>query len=123
MALSVGGAWAVHSFRRHAAEHDLVRVWQGAPTIVQVHDPACPSCAALQKQTRRALRDFSDCGMTYLVADITTPDGAAFARRYNVPHVTLLLFDGAGRLQRRVQGVQSAPQLAQVFAAHKRATA
>ncbi|WP_299045731.1 hypothetical protein [uncultured Tateyamaria sp.] len=113
------GVWGISSFRTYAAEHDLTRVGNGDPAIVQIHDPQCPTCTALQKQTRRALRDFDDCGMTYLVADINTPEGAAFARRYNAPHVTLLLFDGAGELQRKVQGLQQAATLAEVFAAHK----
>ncbi|WP_299688029.1 hypothetical protein [uncultured Tateyamaria sp.] len=116
-----GGIWGLSSFRTYAAEHDLSRVGQGAPAIVQVHDPQCPTCTALQKQTRRALRDFDDCGLTYLVADIKTPEGAAFARRFNVPHVTLLLFDGAGDLKRTVRGLHDSPHLAEVFAAHKAA--
>ena len=118
-----GGFWGVSSFRSYAAEHDLSRVGQGAPTIVQVHDPQCPTCTALQRQARRALRDFDDCGLTYLVADIKTPEGAAFARRFNAPNVTLLLFDGDGALQRRVSGLHQSPHLAQVFAAHKAALA
>ncbi|WP_415921145.1 hypothetical protein [Tateyamaria sp. SN6-1] len=121
--LAGGGFWAASSFRTYAAEHDLTRVGQGDPAIVQIHDPQCPTCTALQKQTRRALRDFDDCGLTYLVADIKTPDGAAFARRFNVPHVTLLLFDGEGTLTRTIQGLQQAPQLAEAFAAHKAALA
>lgn len=118
-----GGFWGVSSFRGYAAEHDLTRVGQGDPAIVQIHDPQCPTCTALQKQTRRALRAFDGCGMAYLVADITTPDGAAFARRFNAPHVTLLLFDGQGGLLRRVQGLQQAADLENVFAAHKAALA
>ncbi|MEO1779813.1 MAG: hypothetical protein AAFU63_13600 [Pseudomonadota bacterium] len=118
-----GGFWGVSSFRTYAAEHDLSRVGQGAPAIVQVHDPQCPTCTALQKQTRRALKDFDGCGLTYLVADIKTPEGAAFARRYNAPHVTLLLFDGAGDLKRTVRGLHDSPHLAEVFAAHKAALA
>ena len=117
------GAWGVSSFRAYAAEHDLTRVGEGPVTIVQVHDPQCPTCTALQKQTRAALRDFDDCGITYLVADIKTPEGAAFARKYRVPHVTLLLFDGAGELHLTVQGLQNADRLAEVFAAHKAAVA
>lgn len=117
------GAWAVSSFSAYAAEHDLTRVGEGPVTIVQIHDPQCPTCTALQKQTRAALRDFDDCGITYLVADIKTPEGAAFARRYRVPHVTLLLFDGDGALRDTVQGLQQASQLAQVFAATKAAVA
>lgn len=114
-----GGFWGISSFRLYASEHDLTRVGNGDLAIVQIHDPQCPTCTALQKQTRRALRDFDDCGMAYLVADITTPEGAAFARRFNAPNVTLLLFDAQGELQRRVQGLQQAAALAEVFAAHK----
>ena len=122
--LVLGGAiWGVSSFRSYAAEHDLTRVGQGALAIVQVHDPQCASCIALQKQTRRALRDFDDCGLRYLIADIKTPEGAAFARKYNVPNVTLLLFDGAGGLRRTVQGLHQSSQLAEMFAAHKAALA
>lgn len=116
-----GGYWGLGSFRAYAAEHDLSRVGEGSVTIVQIHDPQCPTCTALQKQTRAALRDFDDCGLTYLVADIKTPEGAAFARKYRVPHVTLLLFDGAGALHHQIQGLQQASQLAEVFAAHKAA--
>lgn len=115
------GLWAVGSFRAYAAEHDLTRVGQGDIAIVQIHDPQCPTCTALQKQTRAALRDFDDCGITYLVADITTPDGADFARKHRVSNVTLLLFDGAGQLHDTVHGLQQASQLAQTFAAHKAA--
>jgi len=114
-----GGFWGVSSFRSYAAEHDLTRVGKGDLAIVQVHDPQCPTCTALQKQTRKALRDFDDCGLVYLVADIKTPEGAAFARRFNSPHVTLLLFDGQGELRRRVQGMQQASALVEVFADYK----
>lgn len=122
-AIGLGGAaiWGVGSFRAYAAEHDLSRVGQGNITIVQIHDPQCPICTALQKQTRAALRDMPDSDFTYLVADITTPEGAAFARKYRVPHVTLLLFDGAGNMRQSVQGLQQASQLVDIFTAHKAA--
>ncbi|MEM8654384.1 MAG: thioredoxin family protein [Pseudomonadota bacterium] len=114
-----GGFWGVSSFRTYAAEHDLSRVGDGSLAIVQIHDPQCPTCTALQKQTRKALRGMDGCGLTYLVADVNTDEGAAFARRFNAPHVTLLLFDGQGEMKRRVQGMQQAAHLAEVFAAHK----
>ncbi len=119
-ALVVGGAgvWTVRSVQAMVAERDLTRVGQGKPTIVQVHDPQCPTCTALQRQTRKALRQFGECDMVYLVADITQAEGGAFARRYGVPHVTLLLFDGQGRLQNTLHGMQSRAALEPVFARH-----
>lgn len=120
-AVALGGAGylGVGSFRAYAAEHDLSRVGKGTPTIVQVHDPQCPVCTSLQKQTRRALAEFDDCGVTYLVADIKTEEGAAFAARFGVPHVTLLLLDGSGRHVRTVSGMHTAAELAPIFRGYK----
>ncbi|MEL7133104.1 MAG: hypothetical protein AAGK77_11890, partial [Pseudomonadota bacterium] len=47
-----GGIWGVSSFRSYAAEHDLSRVGDGSLAIVQIHDPQCPTCTALQTQAR-----------------------------------------------------------------------
>ena len=114
-----GGFTALGSFRAYAAEHDLSRIGQGDPVIVQVHDPGCSMCTTLQKQTRKALKSFDNCGLTYLVADINTPEGAAFAQRFGVPHVTLVLLDGAGNRRQTLSGIRSADQLRPVFAKHK----
>jgi len=116
--LGGGGYLAAGSFRAYAAEHDLSRLGQGKPAIVQIHDPQCPTCTALQKQARRALKPFATCDLVYLVADISTPEGAAFAARYGVPHVTLLLFDGAGTLQDTQHGLQNSAELGAVFRRH-----
>lgn len=121
-ALGGAGYWAFGSFRAYAAEHDLSRVGQGSPSIVQVHDPQCPICTALQKQTRAALDNFDDCGLVYLVADIKTDEGARFAARYGVPHVTLLFFDGTGELIDTSHGMRQSAELVPLLAAHKQAT-
>ncbi|WP_300062038.1 hypothetical protein [uncultured Roseobacter sp.] len=118
-----GGYVALGSFRAYAAEHDLSRLGQGKPAIVQVHDPQCPTCTALQKQTRKALKQFGECDLVYLIADINTPEGQAFAVRHGVGNVTLLLFDGGGGLQQTVQGLQSRDQLLPIFQRHQTAHA
>ncbi|MEP1586615.1 MAG: thioredoxin domain-containing protein [Tateyamaria sp.] len=115
------GFWGASSFSAYGKEHDLSRVGEAPMTVVQIHDPQCPTCTALQKQTRAALRDFDEGEITYLIADIKTPEGAAFARKYRVPHVTLLLFDKDGELQQTIQGLQQASQLSETFATQKAA--
>lgn len=115
-----GGYFAFGSFTAYAAEHDLSRIGQGKPVVVQVHDPQCPVCTSLQKQTRRALREFGECDFVYLVADIKTPEGQAFAALHRVPHVTLLVFDAVGTRLETVSGMQSAGQLIPIFKAHHR---
>lgn len=102
-------------------EHDLSAIGNGIPAIVQVHDPQCPLCRALQVETRRALRDFPDGALQYRIANITTASGSAFAGRYGVGHVTLLLFDGAGEMKRVIRGPSHRDLLRDAFAAHLRA--
>ncbi|MGR3615670.1 MAG: thioredoxin family protein [Paracoccaceae bacterium] len=121
-AAGVGGIgyWAANSFAAHAAEHDLSRVGQGKPSVVQIHDPTCPTCTALQKETRQALEQFGECDMLYLVADIKQSEGSSFAGRYGVPHVTLLLFDADGALTETLRGMRHSDELAQTFAQHFR---
>ncbi|MEO0341862.1 MAG: hypothetical protein AAF198_00350 [Pseudomonadota bacterium] len=114
--LTGGSVFAITSIRKTMAEFDLTQIGQGAPSIVQIHDPNCNMCRNLQKNTRRALRQFDDGEITYLVANISTKEGQAFAARYGVAHVTLLLFDAAGNLIHVEQGVQTKGHLVEVFA-------
>lgn len=116
-----GGYFGLGSYRAFAAEHDLSRLGQGKPVIVQVHDPSCPTCTALQRQTRNALKEFGECDLVYLIADINTPEGQAFAVQHGVGNVTLLLFDGQGGLQHTVQGMQTKDQLMPIFRSHHEA--
>jgi len=115
-ALGGAGLFGVRSVQATMAEHDLSKVGGGIPTIVQIHDPQCPTCTALQKQTRKALKRFGDDELLYLVANIRTAEGARFASRYGVPHVTLLLFDSRGELRGRLQGMRQANELGDAFA-------
>lgn len=114
--LGGAGVFGVRSVRATMAEHDLTRLGGGIPAIVQIHDPQCPTCTALQKQTRKALKPFGEDEILYLVANIRTAEGSRFAGRYGVPHVTLLLFDAQGGLQGRLQGMRQADELGAAFA-------
>jgi len=115
--LAGGGFFAVGSVRKTMAEFDLSRIGQGAPSVVQIHDPNCSLCQVLQKQTRRALRAFEEDEITFLVANITTPEGQNLATIHGVGHVTLLLFDEAGQRIAVSQGVQSKQDLETLFRA------
>jgi hypothetical protein len=54
--------------------------------------------AAQQGITRRALRSVDDGRFEYLLADVKTEIGLAFATRYGVAHVTLLMFGKDGEM-------------------------
>lgn len=109
------GFFFVQNVRSSIHEHDLTRVGNGTPTIVQIHDPQCSLCRALQSETRSALSEFGEDELDYVVADIRTDEGSVFARRYSVPHVTLLLFDKTGQLKATMRGQRQADELAIAF--------
>lgn len=117
-ALGGAGVTTIFSVRATMAEHDLTRIGQGTPTIVQIHDPTCPLCTELQRKTRRALKAFDEDAITYLVADIRTDEGSALAARYGVGNVTLLLFCGEGEHLGTYEGVRPRAELETIFTAH-----
>ena len=112
------GFWGVRTVQASVAERDLTQIGQGVPTIVQVHDPQCAVCNALQREARAALKQIDPSQLDYRVADIKTDDGIAFAARYGASHSTLLLFDETGTLSGRLVGPSDRDRLAQAFANH-----
>ena len=110
--------FSVQSVQATICEADLAKIGKGRPAVVQVHDPNCALCQQLQRQTRKALKSFDDEAVRFLVADINTAQGSAFAARYGVPHVTLLLFDGAGEMVQIVRGPSDADRLRDVIGTH-----
>lgn len=111
-----GGGWYLAS-TVHAGivEGDLSRIGNGIPTVVQIHDPGCPMCRALQREAREALEAFDKDEIQYLVANITQQDGRELASTHGVGHVTLLLFDGSGKRRGVVRGENSAEILEMEF--------
>ena len=117
-AVGAGGWGAAYAYETHVARHDLSVIGNGIATVVQIHDPQCPTCRALQKETLRAARSFEDTVLQVRVANIRTTEGRTLANRYGVPHVTLLLFDGAGEMQDVLSGPNNRNFLRAQFAQH-----
>lgn len=109
--LGSGGGYLAYSANAKLHEQDLTRIGQGTPTIVQVHDPNCSVCARLQRNTKSAMGAFSDGELEYVVANIKSAKGKAFAERNAVPHITLLLYDGQGELKHILRGPQEVSTL------------
>jgi len=100
-----GGGWvAVQDVQATIQEHDLTRIGNGVPTVVQIHDPNCSLCLALQKETRAAIKEFDDGEIQFLVANIRDARGKKLATEHGVGHVTLLLFDGKGKRREIMRG-------------------
>lgn len=121
----VGGAgwYGVDYFGRRFSEYDLTQIGNGTPSVVQIHDPGCPLCRELQRQTRTALGKFKKGELQYIVADIKTSAGRELAAAHGVGHVTLLLFDGQGERLDILSGSNTADFLEGAFRRHIQASA
>lgn len=102
--VGTAGWFVVEDVQATVREHDLTRIGNGIPTVVQIHDPNCSICAALQKETRAAVKGFDASELQFLVANIKDARGSKLAADNGVPHVTLLLFDGDGKRQDILRG-------------------
>ena len=96
------------------AERDLSDIGNGIPTIVQIHDSTCPSCRELKSNADMALKSVKG-EIQYRIADVGTARGRNFQIKYDVPHVTLMLFDGSGKHTKTLTGVYDVEYLARVF--------
>ena len=112
----IGGALAAFK-HNYDVTHDLSVIGKGIPTVVQIHDPGCRLCQQLRRNASAAA-DSMDGHLLFRVADISTPIGRRLQQRYQVPHVTLLLFDGNGELRRVLEGVKSEALLKHTFSRH-----
>jgi hypothetical protein len=109
------GAYVLHLYQNTSHEHDLSRVGNGIASVVQIHDPQCQLCLALQKETRQALETLDGDKPDYVVADIRTDKGLRFANKHGVQHVTLLLFDKTGNLRQVINGQRGSSELRRAF--------
>ena len=118
-ALAVGVGWyLIDDVTATIAEHDLSRIGNGTPAVVQIHDPQCSRCRALQRETRSALSALGDGEIQYLVANTKTNQGRDFATLHRVGNVTLLLFDGSGKRRSVVAGNRDRRSLSTIFRNH-----
>jgi len=114
-----GAAWLVaEEVSASVQEHNLSRIGNGIASVVQIHDPQCPKCIALQRETREALGAFEDGELQYLIANIRSDEGRQFATRQGVQHVTLMLFDADGKRRSVFAGPNRAQDLERIFRNH-----
>lgn len=121
--VGAGGWWFVDDVLAHRFEHDLSRIGNGVPAVVQIHDPDCPQCRELQREARAALEGFDPSALQYIVANIATSEGRRFAAEHGVGHVTLLLFDGDGDRREVLVGQNTRAHLRDRFRDHRDADA
>lgn len=116
--IGAGGLLLTRTVNATMHEHDLGRIGQGVPMVVQVHDPHCNSCVLLQKQVRKAMRGFDEGELQYVIADLAKPEGRDIALQNSVGKTTLLLFDAGGTRRAILSGVRDSGTLERSFRAH-----
>ena len=119
LAAFAGGGWYLASdVLADMGDQDMSLIGNGVPTVVQVHDPSCPSCRALLKESREAMKGFEPGELQFVIAGLNTTEGRALADRYRVGKVTLLLMDGKGRRLKTIAGETPSASLAAMFRLH-----
>ena len=118
LVVGTGGWFLIGKVRATMREQDLTQIGNGNPTVVQIHDPQCSQCVALQREARDALCEIGNADLQYVVANIRSPEGRQLATANGVGHVTLLLFDGAGKRQGILAGPNKSDYLAAAFRRH-----
>ena len=120
VAVAVGGVgwYFVEDVRATVSEGDLSRIGNGIPSVVQIHDPQCPTCQALQREAREAMAKFDEGELQYLVANIRSAKGSGLANAHGVGHVTLLLFDAEGKRRGVLVGSNTSENLERAFRRH-----
>lgn len=121
VAALVGGGvswYLIDTVRATMREGDLSRIGNGTPAVVQIHDPQCPRCVALQREARDALCNFDESELQFLVANIRSAEGRNLAAAHGVGHVTLLLFDATGRRRAVLTGPNESEYLTGAFRRH-----
>ena len=119
--ISVAGAsgwFMIKDVRATLREHDLSQIGNGVAAVVQIHDPNCSMCTALQRETRDAICEIDSPDLQYLVANIHTDEGRKLAAAHGVGHVTLLLFDGDGKRHGIITGTKDSTYLIDAYRQH-----
>ncbi len=118
LVVGTGGWFLIGKVRATMREQDLTQIGNGKPTVVQIHDPQCSQCVALQREARDALCEIGDADLQYVVANIRSTEGRQLAAAHGVGHVTLLLFDGEGKRRGVLAGPNKREYLTDMFRSH-----
>lgn len=89
---------------------DLERIGQGENVVVLIHDKQSAESLHAMEAVDSVRAEFGDRAV-FLVADINTPEGAAFVRQQNAAGASLLLFAPDGRRLQALHGVKDVASL------------
>ena len=97
-ALILGMLWLAVSNLPQGYSRDLTQIGKGKNVVVQVHDHNLVGSIDLMEAMNTIRPEYAET-VEFVVADLLTPEGQAFATRHNASAVTLVFFapDGTPR--------------------------
>lgn len=90
---------------------DLSQVGNGHYAVVQIFNKNFVQSEELMDTVNEVRADYERRGVNFLVADVGTDAGRAFARAHGALSATALIFDPSGKLVATVQDVNHAAAL------------
>ncbi len=91
---------------------DLSLIGQGTPVLLIVHDDNILQSGETMAVMNEIRNEYAE-HLTFLVADIQTPDGKAFADRYGFMATALVFFSADGNKLQTLYSAQTAESLRQ----------
>ena len=101
----LGMLWLVVANLPRGYSRDLTLIGKGKNVVVQVHDHNLVGSIDLM-DAMNTIRPEYAAVVEFVVADLLTPEGRAFAATHNVSAVTLVFFAPDGTQRGAVQGTQ-----------------
>ena len=101
----LGMLWLVVANLPRGYSRDLSQIGKGKNVVVQVHDHNLVGSIDLMESLNTLRPEYAG-SVEFVVADLLTPEGRAFAATHNVSAVTLVFFAPDGTQRGGVKGVQ-----------------
>jgi len=103
--LMLGLVWLAVSNLPRGYSRDLTQIGKGKNVVVQVHDHNLVGSIDLMENLNKVRPEYAG-SVEFMVADLLTPEGQAFATAHDVSSVTLVFFAPDGTPRGGVKGSQ-----------------
>ena len=101
----LGVLWLAVSNLPRGYSRDLTQIGKGKNVVVQVHDHNLVGSIDLMETLNKVRPEYA-ATVEFVVADLLTQEGQAFATQHNVSSVTLIFFAPDGTRRGAIQGAQ-----------------
>lgn len=102
----VGMLWLAIANLPRGYSRDLTQIGKGKNVVVQVHDHNLVGSVDLMETLNKVRPEYAT-SVEFVIADLLTPEGQAFATSHNVGSVTLVFFAPDGTQRGAIMGAQN----------------